>query len=192
MTDTKPDLKPNERKVLDALVALGEAKILATILGALVFAALQGGSYQGGEPESFRSAQRSRPDIGSGLDRTLMAGVRLARDAEPPGLEEFVKRSDVQDNAIVKIRFQIQVRHPTQFVLEIPEFGEEVLLMFDFLGEQLGSLPRCADCGLLAFKRFKSTEFQPYFWLNVAQDRLEKSVFVEPMVVHPDGIVSFG
>ena len=51
-----------------------------------------------------------------------------------------MERGDVQDNAIVEVGFQMQVRRSTQFVLEVPQFGEEVFLPFNFLGESLGFL----------------------------------------------------
>ena len=56
--------------------------------------------------------------------------------------DEFVEWSDVQDDAIVEIGYQMQVRRPTQFVLEVTKFGEEVFLPFHFLGETLGFLTR--------------------------------------------------
>ena len=64
--------------------------------------------------------------------------------------DEFLERGNVQDDAIVEIGFEMQVRRPTQLVLEVPQFGEEVFLPFNFLGKPLGFLTRIARCGLLS------------------------------------------
>ena len=54
---------------------------------------------------------------------------------------------------------KMQVRRPTQLVLEVPQFGDEVFLPLDFLGEPLGFLTRIARCGLLAPKTFRDGWF---------------------------------
>lgn len=54
--------------------------------------ALQGGSFlMGSYPQSFHGAQRSRPATGGDVDRFEDAGVRCARDAPVPDLEEFAR-----------------------------------------------------------------------------------------------------
>ena len=55
--------------------------------------------------------------------------------------DEFVERGDVQDDAIVEVRFEMQIRRPPQLVLEVPQFGEEVFLLFSVLGNSFCFLP---------------------------------------------------
>jgi hypothetical protein len=46
-----------------------------------------------------------------------------------------MERSDVQDDAIVQVGFQMQVCRPAKFVLKVSQFGEKVFLAFEFFGE---------------------------------------------------------
>ena len=71
-----------------------------------------------------------------------------------------MERGDVEDDAIVEIRLQMQVRRTTQLVLEVPQFGEEVFLSFHVLGKPLGFLTRFTRCGHLAAKSFEAAGFQ--------------------------------
>ena len=59
-----------------------------------------------------------------------------------------MERGDVQDDAIVEVRFEVQVRRPAQLVLEVPQFGDEVFLLLDLLGEPLCLLARIPCGGL--------------------------------------------
>jgi hypothetical protein len=52
--------------------------------------------------------------------------------------DEFPERGDVQDDAIVEVGFEMQVRRPPPLVLEVPQFGEEILLPLHVLGESRG------------------------------------------------------
>ena len=103
--------------------------------------------------------------------------------------DEFVERSDVEDDAIVQIGFEMQVRCPPQFVLEVSKFREEVFLFLSFLGDSFGFFPRFTRFRKLASKGFDAPGFQANLRLDVIDQRLEEHVFVEPVVVQPEGVV---
>src|SRR5439155_20939138 len=102
---------------------------------------------------------------------------------------EFVEWGDVQDDAIVEIGHEMQVRRPSQFVLEVSQFGEEILLLLDFLIKPLRFLAGFSRCGLLAARSFESAGFQPNLWFDVVHHRFEEQVFVEPVVIQPKAVI---
>ena len=97
--------------------------------------------------------------------------------------DEFPEGGNVQDNAIVEIRFEVEIRRPTQLVLEVPQFREEVFLSFKFLVEPLGFLTRIARCGLLFPQSFQAGGLQPNLRFDVVHQGLEEQVFVETVVI---------
>jgi hypothetical protein len=99
-----------------------------------------------------------------------------------------VERGNVQDNAIIEVGFQMQVRSPTQFVLEVLQFREELFLPFHLLGEPFGFLTRIARYGLLTAKSFETTGFQADLRFDVVHEGLEEKVFVESVVVEPKSV----
>jgi len=81
--------------------------------------------------------------------------------------DELVERGDVEDDAIVEVRFEVQVRRPPQLVLEVPQFGQELLLPLDLLAEPLGFSPRVASGGFLGAERFEAAVLQPDLRFNI-------------------------
>jgi hypothetical protein len=71
-----------------------------------------------------------------------------------------MQRGDVEHHAIVEVGFQMQVGRPTQFVFEVPQFGEKVFLPF-------GVLARFAGGGLFAVEGFETGGFQADLRLDV-------------------------
>ena len=100
-----------------------------------------------------------------------------------------MERGDIQDNAIIEIGFEMQFRRPPQLVFKVAQFGEEVFLLFSFLGESFRFLAGVARCGLMAAERFETAGFQTNLRFDVIYQRLEQQVFVEAMVIQPEGVV---
>src|SRR3954447_22254292 len=88
MTDTKPDLKPNERKVLDSLLALGEAT--AAKVGEHAGLAYPTTTPKLRKLETLNLAERFRNDASQTLWRAANpnAGAGEAAQATAPPTDE--------------------------------------------------------------------------------------------------------
>src|SRR5207248_2480669 len=96
---------------------------------------------------------------------------------------QLVQWSNVENNAIVKIRHEMEVRSPSQFVLKIAQFGQQISLTLNVFGDPLRLLARLANICGLPLHCVEASFFQANLWLDMIDQCLEQRVLVGARVV---------